>query len=67
MQQRSAPSHKRAFGLSPVGEEAAGLPAQLAVVPASLFRSALSYERALSEADVQRYVATAWTRLRPAA
>jgi hypothetical protein len=39
-----------AFGLGPVGEEAAGLPAQrVAVVPAPLLGSALGNERVLSE------------------
>jgi hypothetical protein len=41
-----------ALGLAAVAEEAAGLPAQrVTIVPAPLFRSARSYERALSEAD----------------
>jgi hypothetical protein len=49
-----------AFGFAPVGEEAAGLPAQrVAIVPALLLCSALGYERVLSEADLQQYAATA--------
>jgi hypothetical protein len=49
-----------AFGLGPMGEEAAGLPAQrVAIVPAPLLRSALSNERVLSKADVEQYAATA--------
>jgi hypothetical protein len=48
------------LGLGAVGEEAAGLPAQRVVtVPAALLRSARSYERVLSEADVELYAATA--------
>jgi hypothetical protein len=56
-----------ALSLGAVGEEPAGLPAQrVAIVPAS-FRSALSYEWVLSEADVEQDAATARMRLRPAA
>jgi Nuclease-related domain len=45
-----------------------GLDAQgVAIVPATLLRSALGYERVLSEVDVERLAATAWTILRPAA
>jgi hypothetical protein len=52
----------------PVGEEAAGLPAQrVAIVPVLLLCSALGHERVLSEADVEQYAATARIRLRPAA
>ena len=57
-----------AFGLAAVGQEAAGLPAQRVAIasPASL-RAALSYERVLSEADVDQYAATTRMALRPAA
>jgi Nuclease-related domain len=45
-----------------------GLHAQgVAIVPASLLRSALGYDRVLSDADIDLLAATAWTRLRPAA
>jgi hypothetical protein len=45
-----------------------GLHAQgVAIVPAHLLRSALGYDRVLSDADVDLLTATAWTRLRPAA
>jgi hypothetical protein len=45
-----------------------GLHAQgVAVVPAHLLRSALGYDRVLSDADVALLAATAWTSLRPAA
>jgi hypothetical protein len=45
-----------------------GLDAQgVAVVPAHLLRSALGYDRVLSDADVQLLAATARMRLRPAA
>jgi hypothetical protein len=45
-----------------------GLRAQgVAIVPATLLRSSLGYERVLSEVDVQLYAATAQMRLRPAA
>ena len=45
-----------------------GLEAQgVAIVPAHLLRSALGYDRVLSDADVALLAATAWTRLRPAA
>jgi Nuclease-related domain len=44
-----------------------GLHAQgVAIVPAYLLRSALGYDRVLSDADVELLAATAWTRLRPA-
>jgi hypothetical protein len=39
----------------------------VAIVPASLLRSALGYDQVLSEVDVERYAATARMRLRPAA
>jgi Nuclease-related domain len=39
----------------------------VAIVPATLLRSALGYEQVLSEADVELYAATARMRLRPAA
>jgi hypothetical protein len=39
----------------------------VAIVPAALLRSALGYERVLSEVDVELYAATARMRLRPAA
>jgi hypothetical protein len=45
-----------------------GLHAQgVAIVPAHLLRSALGYERVLSDADVALLATTAWTSLRPAA
>jgi hypothetical protein len=45
-----------------------GLHAQgVAIVPAHLLRSALGYDRVLSDADVDLFAATAWTSLRPAA
>jgi hypothetical protein len=57
-----------AFGLGPVGKEAAGLPAQrVAIVPAPLLGSALGNEPVPSEADVEPDAATAPMRLRPAA
>ena len=39
----------------------------VAIIPAQLFRSALGYDRVLSDADVERLAAAAWTSLRPAA
>jgi hypothetical protein len=60
--------HEGAFGLGPVGEEAAGLPAQLvAIAPVPLHRSASSYVRVLSEANVEQDAAIARMRPRPAA
>jgi hypothetical protein len=45
-----------------------GLHAQgVAIVPAHLLRSALGYDRVLSDTDVARLATTAWTSLRPAA
>lgn len=45
-----------------------GLHAQgVAVVPASLLRSALGSDQVLSDADIERYAASARMRLRPAA
>jgi hypothetical protein len=45
-----------------------GLHAQgVAIVPASLLRSALGDDRVLSDADVELLATTAWTRLHPAA
>jgi hypothetical protein len=45
-----------------------GLHAQgVAIIPASLLRSALGYDQVLSDTDVELYAATARTRLRPAA
>ena len=45
-----------------------GLNAQgVAIVPATLLRSALGYDQVLSDTDIERYAATARTRLRPAA
>jgi hypothetical protein len=45
-----------------------GLHAQgVAIVPAHLLRSALGYDRVLSDADVELLAITAWTRLHPAA
>jgi hypothetical protein len=44
-----------------------GLRAQgVAIVPATLLRSALGFDRVLSDADVELYAATAKARLRPA-
>jgi hypothetical protein len=44
-----------------------GLHAQgVAIVPATLLRSALGHDQVLSDADIQRYAATARMRLRPA-
>jgi hypothetical protein len=44
-----------------------GLHAQgVAIVPAHLLRSALGYDRVLSDADVALLATTAWTSLRPA-
>jgi hypothetical protein len=58
---------KRALGLGPVDQEPAGLPAQrIAIVPAPLLCSALSYERVLSVANVEQYATTVRMRLRPA-
>jgi Nuclease-related domain len=45
-----------------------GLEAQgVAIMPADLLRSALGYDRVLSDADVELLAASAWTSLRPAA
>jgi Nuclease-related domain len=45
-----------------------GLDAQgVAIVPAHLLRSALGYDRVLSDADIALLAATAWTSLHPAA
>jgi hypothetical protein len=45
-----------------------GLHAQgVAVVPATLVRSALGYDQVLSDTEIERYAATARMRLRPAA
>jgi hypothetical protein len=45
-----------------------GLRAQgVAIVPATLLRSALGYDQVLSDADIERYAATAQMRLHPAA
>jgi Nuclease-related domain len=45
-----------------------GLRAQgVAVVPATLLRSALGYDQVLSDTDIERYAASARMRLRPAA
>jgi Nuclease-related domain len=45
-----------------------GLEAQgVAIVPAARLRDALGHDRVLSDADIQRYAATAQMRLRPAA
>jgi hypothetical protein len=45
-----------------------GLDAEgVAIVPAHLLRSALGYDRVLSDADVALVATTAWTRLHPAA
>jgi predicted anti-sigma-YlaC factor YlaD len=37
------------------------------IVPAHLLRSALGYDRVLSDADVELLVTSAWSRLHPAA
>jgi hypothetical protein len=39
----------------------------VAILPAQLLRSALGYDRVLSDADVDLLAAAAWTSLRPAA
>ncbi len=39
----------------------------VAIVPAHLLRSALGYDRVLSDAEVELLATTAWTSLRPAA
>jgi hypothetical protein len=39
----------------------------VAIVPAHLLRSALGYDRVLSDVDVEQLATTAWTGLRPAA
>jgi Nuclease-related domain len=45
-----------------------GVDAQsVAIVPAHLLRSALGYDRVLSDADVELLATTAWTSFRPAA
>ena len=45
-----------------------GLDAQgVAIVPGCLLRSALGYDRVLSDADIDLLATTAWTSLRPAA
>jgi hypothetical protein len=45
-----------------------GMDAQgVAIVPAHLLRSALGYDRVLSDAEVELLATAAWTRLRPAA
>jgi hypothetical protein len=47
--------------------QAGGLDAQgVAIVPAHRLRSALGYDRVLSDADRELLATTAWTRLRPA-
>src|SRR4029453_11455026 len=51
-----------------LGTRGGGLRAQGgAIVPAHLLRSALGYDRVLSDADVELLASTAWTSLRPAA
>jgi hypothetical protein len=48
--------------------QAGGLHAQgVAIVSAHLLRSALGYDRVLSDADVDLLATTTWTSLRPAA
>jgi hypothetical protein len=37
----------------------------VAIVPAYLLRSALGYDRVLSDADIDLLATTAWLRLRP--
>jgi hypothetical protein len=59
------PQHRVVLGR--VGDEPAGLSAQRWRSCRALFRSPLSYERALLEAHVQQNVATVRMRLRPAA
>jgi len=44
-----------------------GFRAPQAIVPAHLLRSALGYDRVLSDADVVLLATTVWTSLRPAA
>ena len=45
-----------------------GLHAQgVAIVPATLLRSALGHDQVLLDTDIERYAATAWMRLRPIA
>jgi hypothetical protein len=39
----------------------------VAIVPASLLRSALGCDRVLSDAEVELVATAAWTRLHPAA
>jgi hypothetical protein len=39
----------------------------VAIVPAHLLRSALGYDRVVSDAEVALLATTAWTRLHPAA
>jgi hypothetical protein len=39
----------------------------VAIVPAHLLRSALGYDRVLSDADVDLLATTAWARFHPAA
>jgi hypothetical protein len=39
----------------------------VAIVPSHLLRSALGYDRVLSDSDVELLATTAWTSLRPAA
>jgi hypothetical protein len=39
----------------------------MAIVPPHLLRSALGYDRVLSDADVELLATTAWRSLRPAA
>jgi hypothetical protein len=51
-------AHVQGGGLHPQG---------VAIVPAHLLRSALGYDRVLSDADVDLLATTAWTSLRPAA
>jgi hypothetical protein len=49
-------------------ESVGGLDAQgVAIVPAHLLRSALGYDRVLSDADVDLLATTTWTSFRPAA
>jgi hypothetical protein len=55
------------FSFGPVGEEAAGLPAQWWRSCPPLLRSALGYEWVLSEVDVEQHAAAARMRLRLAA
>ena len=53
--------------MAPTSRAAACDAQGVAIVPASLLRSALGYDRVLSDADVELLATTAWMSLRPAA